>query len=186
MAIIIEKYAEIETPFYNLKESLAKTGAVRFCFDFGLMNTNFEKRCERFSLVPLEDFECERIIKYRNGESVTLKSQFGLFKHDFINVDVQHVELAMLGHYIEHGVVISRKNPYYSIVNQLASKYGFVSSVNDKSFIIGNSELMELALVPFKLKLNAKNDFVVFDVEDGMPTTEFDKIVDSYSSDCAL
>lgn len=186
MAIIIEKYAEIETPYYNLKESLARTGAKRFCFDFGLMNKDFEKRCDRFSLVPLEDFACERIIKYRNGESVTLQSQFGLFRNDFINVDVQHVELAMLGHYIEHGVVISRNNPYYSIVNQMAKEYGFVSGVNDKSFIIGNSELMELALVPFKLKVNDRNDFVVFDVEDTMKEVEFDRIVDSYASKCAI
>lgn len=185
MALVVEKYTKIETPFYNLKDSLERTGAIRFCFDFGLMNKDFEKRCDRFSIVPLEDFSCERTIKYSDGESVTIKSQFGLFKDDFINVDVQHVELAVLGNYIEHGVVISRMNPYYSIVNQLAMEYGFVRKTNDKSFIIGNSELMELALVPFKLKVE-DGEFVVFDVEDTMNTLEFDRIVDSYASDCAL
>lgn len=185
MAIVIEKFAEIETPYYNLQESLKKTDGIRCCFDFGLMNKDFEKRCDRFSLVPLEDFACDRIIKYRNGESVKIRSNFGLCKNDFINIDVQHVELAVNGNYIEHGVVISRNNPYYQIVNQMAKDYGFVKGDNDKSFIIGNSELMELALVPFKLKV-ADDEFVVYDIEDSMNAMEFDNIVDSFASDCAL
>ena len=78
-----------------------------------------------------------------------INSKFGLFERDFINVDVPHIEI-IESKYKEHGVIISKYNPYFNIVNGFAKHFDCVSVNNEKAFILSNSELMKFALIPFK------------------------------------
>ena len=78
-----------------------------------------------------------------------INSKFGLFERDFINVDAPQIEI-IESEYKEHGVIISKYNPYFDIVNCFAKHFNCVSANNDKTFILSNSELMKFALIPFK------------------------------------
>ena len=71
-------------------------------------------------------------------------------------------------------------------MNALAKDFEFVGADNDNSFILDESELSEIKLVPFNLKY-ADYHFIVEDIEDEMHVDEYDGIVEQlYCSDFAL
>ena len=189
MAIILDKYVDIETNAHDLNDALIKQGATRFCFDFGFLNRDFERTNFPFALVPLDkEFKGKRTLVYGNGKGalkkVEFSSKFALFEDDFINVDVPHIEINE-SNYKEHGVIISKYNDYFGIINELAKHFKCVDSDNRKSFILSNSELMNFALVPFTLKSDRVR-FIVDNVEDQMEYKEFDAFIETFVSDSSM
>ena len=78
-------------------------------------------------------------------------------------------------------------NPYYEIVESLSKHFNFITNDdNGHSFILTESDLSKINLVPFNLKYH-DSDFYVDNIESEMATSEFDAIIDSmYCSDYAL
>ena len=101
-------------------------------------------------------------------------------------MEFQEVELQEKNKLSMKGLLISRNNHYFSIVNVLANHFGFVSAENDFSFILDETELDKIKLVPFKLRY-VDNHLVISDIEDEMQVDEYDGIVEQlYCSDFAL
>ena len=189
MAIILDKYVNIETNADDLKYALVKQGATRFCFDFGFLNRDFERTNFPFALVPLDkEFTCNRTLVYSNGKTgfkiIEINSKFALFEDDFINIDVPHIEIDGTD-FKEHGVIISKYHDYFHIINGLAKHFNCVDSDNNKSFILSNSELMNFALVPFTLS-SEKMHFHVDNVEDQMEYKEFDAFIETFVDDDSI
>ena len=165
MAILLESFVDVKTKAHDLIQALQKQGTTRFCFDLGLLANDCTRTYFPFALVPLaEDFTCKRTLVYGDGKKVSINATFGLFRDDFINLEVPHVEI-LESDYVDFGVIISKYNRYFSIVNALAIYFGYVDAENDKSFILSNSELMKFALVPFTLETDGV-DFIIGAVED--------------------
>ena len=180
MAIILDRYVDIETHAYDLRDALIEQGETRFCFDCGIMNSYFRKHYFPFSLVPLDaEFRCKRTLVYGDGKKVPINSNFGMFKDDFINVDVPHIEV-LESDYKDFGVIISNHNGYFDIVNAMAKHLNIVDSTNEKSFIMTNGEIMNFALVPFTLTTDGYK-FTVKNIEDELPTSEYDAFIESFT-----
>ena len=189
VAIILDKYVDIETNAHDLNDALTKQGATRFCFDFGFLNRDFERTNFPFALVPLDkQFKCKRTLVYGNGKralkKIEINSKFGLFEDDFINVDVPHIEINE-SNYKEHGIIVSNWNNYFEIINALAKHFKIINDDNEKSFILSNSELMNFALVPFTLSSD-RIHFIVDNVEDQMEYKEFDAFIETFVSDSSI
>jgi hypothetical protein len=188
MAIVLDRCNEVKTHHFDFKEQLEKNkDGIRCVLDIDLMFHEYSKTMiGEFKLVPLDEFRCKRTIVGNRGTKVDIDAHFGLTKDDFIDMDFQEVELRREHYATIKGLLISNRNPYYDIVNALAKHFEFVGADNRNSFVLDESELDEIKLVPFKLRYS-DNHFIVADVEDEMPTSEFDAIVDEmYCEDFAL
>lgn len=176
VALLLDKYRFIKTNYSDLKQALTKYGASRFCFDFGFLNHDYINMYSNFALAPLDkDFACKRTLFYGDGKKISINYKFGLFEDDLINIDLPHIEINE-SNYKDYGVIISKSNDYFDIINSLTKHFGYVDNDNDKSFILSNSELMNFALVPFTLSVD-ENDIVLENVEKEMTTNEFDAFI---------
>lgn len=185
MAIVLDKHNEIKTTYKNFIVSLCcLDNGLRCCLDTDLIFN--ESGIGDFKLVPLDNFSCKRTIVGTHGTKIGIESKFGLTKDDFIDMEFQEVELQEKHKVATDGLLISRTNSYFGIVNALAEHFGFVGADNDSSFVINESELSKIKLVPFNLKF-VDNHFVVSGIEDEMNVDEYDGIVEQlYCSDYAL
>ena len=69
-------------------------------------------------------------------------------------------------------------NGYFGVLNQLAQHFEMVTAKNINSFVLDESDLDVLKLVPFTLKCK-NNELIISDIEDELATKEFDAIMDS-------
>ncbi len=187
VAIVLDKYNEVKTHYFDFIDALKQCNdGLRCCFNIDMIVYEYTPtRIDDLQLIPLEDFTCKRTIVGAHGTRINLESCFGLVKDDFITIDLNVVELEQ-NKYRMKGLLVTRTNPYFDIINQVAKHFDFVDADNDRSFVLDESELSEIQLVPFKLKY-VDNNFFVSDVENEMATSEFDAIVDSmFCSDFAL
>ena len=188
MAIVLDGYNEIKTSYYDFVNELKHyQNGLRCCLDIDLIFYEYSKtHIDDFKLIPLDKFTCKRSIVGTGGTSIGVETSFGITKDDFINTGFQEVELQEKHKLTMKGLLISRANNYFSIVNSLAIHFGFVGADNDNSFVLDESELSEMKLVPFKLKF-VDTDFVISDIEQEMVTDEYDGIVEQlYCSDYAF
>ena len=185
VAILLDNYRFIKTNYFDLKQALTKHGASRFCFDFGFLYHDCINMYSNFALAPLnKDFACKRTLVYGDGKKISINYKFGLFDDDLINIDLPCIEINE-SNYKEDGVIISKWNDYFDIINSLTKHFGYVDIDNDKSFILSNCELMNFALVPFTLRVD-ENDIVLENVEKEMTTNEFDAFIESFVVDDSL
>lgn len=187
MAIILDKYNEVKTHYLDFIDALKQCNdGLRCCFNIDLIVYDYTPtRIDDLKLIPLDKFTCKRTIVGTKGTRINLESCFGLVKDDFITIDLNVVELEQ-DKYKMKGLLVTRTNPYFDVLNQIAKHFNFVDADNDNSFVLDESELSEIQLVPFKLRY-VDNHFFVSDVEQEMATSEFDSIVDSmFCSDFAL
>lgn len=188
MAIILDKSNEVKTHHFDFKDALSHCeDGIRCCLDIDLIFHEYSTTMiDDFKLIPLDDFKCKRTIVGTGGLNVEIESKFGLTKDDFIETGFQEVEVKKERFASMKGLLISRSNPYFEIINALAIDFEFVGANNDNSFVLDECELSEIKLVPFNLKY-ADYHFIVSDIESEMPTSEYDKIVDDlYCEDFAL
>lgn len=176
MAIVLDKHNEVKTHYLDFIDALKyKDDGLRCCFDVDMIVHEYSPtHIDDLKLVPLEDFKCKRTIVGTGGTNINLESSFGLCDDDFITMNFKVVELVQ-NRYKMKGLLIPSSDSYFEIVLALARHFGFVDG--DNSFILDESELSEINLVPFKLKYE-DNAFIVFDIEKEMETSEFDSIVD--------
>lgn len=187
MAIILDKHNEIKTNHQDFIHALEKMdNGLRCCFNLDMIVYEYTPtHVDDFQLIPLEKFSCKRTIIGNHNTKVNVESCFGLTKDDFITIDLHVVDLEE-NKQIWKGLLVNRTNPYFEIINSLAIHFGFVDDFNDKSFVLDESELSEIQLVPFRLKY-VNNHFVVLDIEKEMATSEYDNIVDGmYCSEYTL
>ncbi len=188
MAIVLDRCNDIRTDYFDFVERLKhKPNGLRCVLDIDLLFHEYSKTMiGDFKLVPLDKFTCKRTIVGNHGTSIGIDAHFGLTNDDFIDMEFQEVELQEKHHVAIKGLLISRSNHYFSVVNDLANHFNFVSGDNDFSFILDETELDKLKLVPFKLRY-VNNHLVVSDIEDEMATDEYDGIAEQlYCSDFAL
>lgn len=188
MAIVLDRSNEIKTNHMDFKSELEHyQDGLRCCFDIDLLFHEYSKTMiGEFKLIPLDKFSCKRTIVGTGGTRIGIETTFGLTRDDFIDMEFQEVELTEKHHATFKGLLISSSNPYFDIVNALAKDFEFVGADNDNSFILDESELSEIKLVPFNLKY-ADYHFIVEDIEDEMHVDEYDGIVEQlYCSDFAL
>lgn len=188
MAIVLDRCNEVKTHYLDFIDALKhKTDGIRCCFDIDMLVYEYSKTSiDEFKLIPLDEIRCKRTIVGNRGTKIDIDATFGLTKDDFIDLGFQEVELTEIQHATIKGLLISNYNPYFKIVNDLASEFGFVDKHNTNSFVLDESELSEIKLVPFKLRY-VDNHFFVSDVEQEMPESEYDAIVDElYCEDFAL
>lgn len=188
MAIVLDSYNELKTNYTDFVERLKiRQDGLRCCFDIELLFQEYSKTMiGDFKLIPLDEFVCKRTIVGTGGTRIGVETTFGITKDDFIDVGFQEVELMEKDKLTLNGLLIARNNKYYDIVNALAKHFGFVSADNDNSFVLDESELSEIKLVPFNLKY-VDFKFIVSDIEDEMHVDEYDGIVEQlYCSDYAF
>lgn len=188
MAIVLDSCNDIKTKHSDFVDSLKKLDyGLRCCLDVDmLVYGHTPTSIGEIKLVPLEDFSCKRTIIGYDGTKIDIDSAFGLVKEDFIDIDCVEVDVVEKDKIKLTGVLISHTNDYYQIFNQLAKHFEYIASDNDNSFVLDESELSELKLVPFNLKYE-NNHFVVSNVESEMSTSEYDAIVDEmYCCDYAI
>lgn len=180
MAITLDDYNTIETNFADFSDALARCqDGLRCCLDVDMFVYEYTPtRINELRLVPLEDFKCKRTIVGTNGTRITIESHFGLTKEDFIDINVKEVDLMEKDQYRLTGVLIPSYNPYFDVLNQIAQYFEMVSAENRNSFVLDESDLDVLKLVPFTLK-SKNNKLIVSDIEKEMATKEFDSIIDS-------
>lgn len=187
MAIILDKHNEIKTHYLDFIDGLKKlSNGLRCCFDIDMITYDYVPTyLDELRLIPLENFSCKRCIVGTKGTKIELESHFGLIKDDFISIDLNVVELEH-NKYRMKGLLIPRTNPYFSIINQLAMHLNIIDNDNNNSFVLDESDLSAIQLVPFTLRY-VQNNFVVSEIENEMATSEYDAIVDSmYCEDFAL
>ena len=179
MAITLDNYNTIETSYSDFADALARChDGLRCCFDVDMFVYEYTPtKINELSLVPLSDFKCKRTIVGTNGTRITIESHFGLTKEDFIDINVKEVDLVENDQYKLTGVLIPSYNPYFDVLNQLAQYFEMIADDNRNSFVLDESDLDELKLVPFTLKCK-NNKLIVSDIEKEMATSEFDAIVD--------
>lgn len=183
MAIILDKHNEIKTSYLDFIDALElKKDGLRCCFNIDMIVYEYTPtHFDDLKLVPLEDFSCKRTIIGNHNTKVNIESSFGLIQEDYITIDLKVVELDQ-NNYMWKGMLITRTNPYFEILNQLAKHFDFVGADNTNSFVLDESELSEIQLVPFRLKC-VDHKFVLSDIESEMATSEYDAIVDSLHCD---
>lgn len=179
MAIILDSWNEIKTNHIDFVDRLKhRQDGLRCCFDIDLIFQEYSKTMiGDFKLIPLDEFTCKRTIVGINGTNIGIETTFGLTNDDFIDMEFQEVELNQKNYAGLKGLLISSSNHYFDIVNALAKHFGFVDNDNTNSFILDETELDSLKLVPFKLKYSV-HSFIVEDIEDEMNADEYDGIVE--------
>jgi len=188
VAIVLDRCNEIKTNHHDFIDRLKhRKDGLRCCFDIDLIFYEYSKSCiGDFKLIPLDEFKCKRTIVGAGGTRIGIESTFGITKNDFIDMELKEVEVTEKHKSTMNGLLISRNNPYFDIVNALAKYFGFVDANNKNSFVLDESELSELKLVPFNLKYSGI-DFIVEDIEDEMNVDEYDGIMEQlYCSDFAF
>lgn len=187
VAIILDKHNEVKTNYLDFSHELKhhKDG-IRCCFDVDLIVHEYSRTSiGDFKLIPLDEFKCKRTIVGIGGTRISVETSFGLTRDDFIEMNFQEVDLQEKNKFSCTGLLISKNNPYYLIVNALAKHFDFVDADNDNSFVLDGDELSTINLVPFNLKYDF--NFVVSDIEKEMHTDEYDGIVEQlYCSDFSL
>ena len=188
MAIILDRCNDIKTSYFDFADELKRRkDGLRCVLDIDLFFYDYTPtRIDEFKLIPLDEFTCKRTIVGNRGTSIGIETTFGLTKDDFIDMEFQEVELQEKHKSKIKGLLISSSNHYFDIVNALAKHLDFVGADNDNSFILDESELSKIKLVPFKLKY-ADYKFIVSDIEDELNVDEYDGIMEQlYCSDFAL
>ena len=189
MAIVLDLVNDVETDYEDFVEALQECGGIRCCLDVDMVKITeyLPTMIKDIQLIPLEKFSCKRTIKGFNGTDIVVDSSFGLTNKDFISFEFKEVGLIEKDKHKSYGLLISCDNIYYEIIYELSKYFKFISQEdNGNSFILDESELSKLSLVPFKLDYH-DNDFYVTNVETEMLPCEYDAIVDSmFCSDCAL
>lgn len=180
MAITLDNYNNIETNCHDFGDALARyQDGIRCCFDVDMFTYEYTPtRIDEVRLVPLEDFKCKRTIVGTDGTRITIESNFGLTDDDFIDINVKSVDLMEKDHYRFSGVLIPRHNYYFGVLNQLAQYFEMVTADNTNTFVLDESDLDVLKLVPFTLKCK-NGELIISDIEKEMATKEFDAIMDS-------
>lgn len=187
MAIVLDRCNDIKTDYHDFVDRLKhRHDGLRCVLDIDLFYYDYTPtRVDELKLIPLDEFTCKRTIVGIHGTNIGIETKFGLTRDDFIDMDFQEVELQEKHKSKLKGLLISSSNPYFEIVNALAKHLSFVGADNDNSFILDESELSEIKLVPFKLKY--VNKLVISDIEDEMHVDEYDGIMEQlYCSDIAL
>ena len=184
MAITLDNYNNIETNCHDFGDALARyQDGIRCCFDVDMFTYEYTPtRIDEVRLVPLEDFKCKRTIVGTDGTRITIESNFGLTDDDFIDINVKTVDLMEKDHYRLTGVLIPRHNYYFGVLNQLAQYFEMVTADNTNTFVLDESDLDVLKLVPFTLKCK-NGELIISDIEKEMATKEFDTIMDSWRLD---
>lgn len=178
MGMILKNFNTIKTNPVDLHDALTRQKDSKFCFDFGLLNREYDVFNFPFRLVPLDtDFKCERTLIYDDNKEVKILSKFGLFDGDFINIDAPRIEIKEFN-YVEEGVIIFKDNPYFEIVNAIAKHFNLIDKKNGQSFILTNDELAKFSLTPFKLEDKYMKHFEVSDIEDMIEFDEYDHFME--------
>ena len=188
VAIILDRCNEVKTNYLDFADELKhRQDGLRCVLDVDLFFYDYTpKNIDEFKLIPLDAFTCKRTIIGNRGTNIGLETTFGLTKDDFIDMEFQEVELQEKHKVKLKGLLISSNNPYFDIVNALAKHFDFVGADNTNSFILDESELSEIKLVPFNLKY-VDYHFIVSAIEQEMQVDEYDGIMEQlYCSDCAL
>lgn len=189
MAIVLDLVNDVETDYQDFVDALQESDGLRCCLDVDMVRITeyMPTIIKDIQLIPLEKFSCKRTIKGFNGTDIVIDSSFGLTNHDFISFEFKDVGLIEKDKYKSHGLLISSDNLYYEIIAELSKYFKFINQEDSgNSFILDESELSKLNLVPFKLEFH-DNDFYVTNIENEMAPSEYDSIVDSmFCSDCAL
>lgn len=188
MAIILDRNNKIKTNHNDFKNALLNTeNGLRCCFNIDMITYEYTPtHLDCLKLIPLEDFSCKRTIVGNNNTRINIESCFGIFQDDFITIDLKVVELEENKH-LSKGLLVNKSNPYYEIINAIAKHFDFVKPDNNNSFILDESELSEIQLVPFRLRYNTGVGFNVGEIESEMNTSEYDAIVESmYCSEYGL
>ena len=178
MSIILNNFNNVRTEASDFHDALNRQKDSRFCFDFGLLNREYDVFEFPFRLVPLDtDFKCKRTLVYDDNKEVRIWSKFGLFDGDFINMDVPHIEINEFK-YTDDGVIIFKNNPYFEIVNSIAKHFNCIDENNKQSFILTNNELAKFSLIPFKLNDQYRKSFKVSDFENKLEYDEYDQFIE--------
>lgn len=189
MAIVLDLINDVKTNFIDFVESLEQyQDGIRCCLDVDFIVFNkHTNQIKDIVLVPLSDFTCNRTITGCKDTEITVETTFGLIQKDFIKFGFKEVTITESDGYKSLGLLISSDNPYYEIVESLSKHFNFITNDdNGHSFILTESDLSKINLVPFNLKYH-DSDFYVDNIESEMATSEFDAIIDSmYCSDYAL
>lgn len=188
MAIVLDIVNDIETDFGDFVESLEQSNGIRCCLDIEMITgTEYTPTIlKNIKLIPLDEFTCKRTICGCNGKDIILESSFGLTRNDFISFNFKEVGLTKDNKFTGYGLLISSDNLYFEIIKELSQYFKFIpKDVGLKSFILDESELSKIQLVPFKLEYH-DGDFYVTNIEKEMPTSEFDSIMDSFACDYVI
>lgn len=188
MAIILDRCNDIKTNYHDFIDELKhKHDGLRCVLDIDLFFYDYTPtRVDEFKLIPLDKFTCKRTIVGNHGTNIDIETTFGVTKDDFIDMEFQEVELQEKHKSKIKGLLISSNNPYFDIVNALAIHLNFVDVGNTNSFILDESELSDIKLIPFNLKYEDYK-LIISDIEDEMNVDEYDGIVEQlYCSDCAF
>ena len=184
MAITLDNSNEIKTDYYDFVDALKNLDdGLRCCIDIDMLVYEYTSTSiDEIKLVSLEYFTCKRTIIGSNGTNIGIESSFGITDDDFIKVDINHVEVVEKDKYKLSGVLIPVGNPYFEILNQLAQYFDMVKKDNENSFVLDETDLDIIKLVPFTLKY--KDGFIVSNIEQEMATREFDELMDKRYSNC--
>lgn len=188
VVIVLDNYNDVKTNYIDFIDALKhyKDG-IRCCLDIEMIVYDYTPtNIDDFKIIPLDSFTCKRTIVGIGGTNINIESSFGLTKDDFLYTGFKEVELDKKHYAKMKGLLISNSNPYFSIINQLCIELDMVSADNTNTFVLDECDLSELQLIPFNLKYT-DGGFVVSGVEQELPTSEYDSIVDNlYCEDYAL
>ena len=187
MAIILDKYNEVKTHYLDFADSIQNMDdGLRCVLDIELdFYDNRQTSIGEFKLIPLDKINCGRTIVGDGGTNIDMFASFGLVREDFIDIECHPVDLKEKNRLTLVGLLFSKNNPYFAIINALAKHFNHVDADNENSFVLDEAELSEINHVPFKLKY--EDDFVVCDVENEIPIKEYENIMDElYCEDYGL
>ena len=189
MVIVLDLINDVETTYGDFVESLEECeDGIRCCLDVDfLLFKKHTTAIKDIRLIPLDNFSCKRTIIGCNGTKINVESTFGLIRNDFISFGLKEVTIIEDDEYKGLGLLVSSDNLYYEIVLGLCKHFNFIKGADfEHSFILNESEISKLNLIPFNLTYH-DGSFWVDSIESEMETSEYDAIVDNlYCSDYAL
>ena len=189
MVIVLDLINDVETTYDDFVESLEECeNGIRCCLDVDFLLFNKHTTAIKdIRLIPLDNFSCQRTISGCNGTKIMVESTFGLIRNDFISFGLREVTIVEDDGYKGLGLLVSSDNLYYDIVVELSKHFNFIKGSDfEHSFILNESEISKLNLVPFNLTY-FDGSFWVDNIESEMKPSEYDAIIHNlYCSDCAL
>ena len=187
MATLLRGISEMDTCITDFQDELNKAKY----YNKGLECVFAFAENGKLKLVPLQEFKCKRMIPtlHYDVEDLELYSSFGVTgEDDFLQFKLSTCEFYNNtdGDYQE-GYIISKNDDLYNIFADLCESKGFIKDrVVQHSFVLHDTELNDLILVPFKLQyLNGK--FIVTNIKDKITYKEYnDRLNELYTMDCQL
>lgn len=190
MAILLDFINRIKTNYTDLCNAIAD-GGLKCCLDIEQLDNSYSSNFNyglnaNVKLIPLEPFICKRTIIGNDGNKINIKTNFGIIQKDFINIDLNIVEIEHKDNYTMYGLLIPRTNDYFNIFNQLSAHFDIFNKDNEKSFILDNAELDMINHVPFTLKYE-NFELNISNVETALRKQEYTDLVDElYCSEYGL